>query len=197
MNDKDKRRQAHNAIPPAPPGIVVEELPAPPKELQPASSPQTELIPVRRMPDANGMVSAQEGGLVAAWNQAAGDWQASFSDTSVEGFNLKMRCKNRSDYHLQDCVAKPLDVTDWMLHRCQLINEEDGEQYDALRLVLVTSDGKTVSTCSEPFIERWGDVISHYGKSTFRPALRITVAAFPGKRKGKYLLLDSAVPVAT
>lgn len=134
----------------------------------------------------------QAGSMIASWQSQASSILTSLQTDTPQGKEDFFKCNGTAKRLLKHCVGQPIAVRDWFIHEVQLTDQEDGETFPALRLVLVEDNGDTISTTSESVIRGWRHVVSMFGQRTFDPPVVIIVSAHKARTAGEYLQIDSA-----
>jgi len=94
---------------------------------------------------------------------------------------------------LDDVVGQALEVQHIVAHQVQLANRETGETFDAIRVILVTTDGESYSTASVPFYNAVQTLFSAGITAPFDPALKIKVIKKASKTNNAHKFLTFEV----
>ena len=94
---------------------------------------------------------------------------------------------------LDDVVGQALEVEHIVAHQVQLANRETGEAFDAIRVILVTTDGDSYSTASVPFYNAVQTLFSAGITAPFTPALKIKVVKKASKTNNAHKFLTFEV----
>ena len=146
----------------------------------------TDLIPV------DAALRPRDISAIDDWDSTRKAVRHSF-DTSTDAGRIQyIYCLTGSDVFAQNSVAVEHTVTGWLLHAVDRVNEVDGSVEPGLRMVLLTAEGKRISTGSGPLIENWGHVVSMFAGYSPWPKLLVKLKAVPRKTgMGSYLQLDT------
>jgi hypothetical protein len=151
-----------------------------------------DMVPAGQPPEPNGgMRVYDEDAVISSWDSQATAVRHSFALDSDEGKSMYMRALSDPDQSGVALAGQDIRVQDWLLHVVELTDQRSGECYKTLRLVLLTADGKVLSTCSPSMISGWAAVVKLYGSGTFAPPLTVRVKAVKAKVAGSYLKIDS------
>lgn len=155
------------------------------------TKPGTAMTPAESSPRNDGMTIVRDGDMLAAWDNQQSMQRQSFDAATPQGREDMIRCKGVPDFTGLALAGRDLNVRDWMMHVVELEDQETGEVYKTLRLVLICADGTIGSTTSPSLIRGWSDVVGAWGKTTFGPPLTVRIKAVASRKKGQYLLLES------
>lgn len=142
----------------------------------------------------------QPGSLIRLIKARATSIETSIDVGTPAGEQTFTRCMAKADRLAKQSVGQEITVAAYLAHEIELTNDETGEVLPAIRLVLVTPDGTTISTTSTTLIRGWFDAIALMGRNGYAGPWRIRIEAVPARRVGEYLQLahvgraDAAVP---
>lgn len=97
-------------------------------------------------------------------------------DTSKpEKRKLLLRCLGDCDSRLTDQLNKKLLITDYFAHQIQLTDKATGEIKDAVRMVLIDTEGKTYECVAAVLIKSFQGVMFAYGKPPWPKGVTLEV----------------------
>lgn len=118
-------------------------------------------------------VAVQEGTATAVFNPqtvaeklmsgAHGNFLTTIADDKTPATRARIyNAINDNDGKLRDMIGKTLEVTDMMAFPCSLVNE-DGEMEDAIRVVLITKDGKSYGSVANGIFTAMQNIVAICG----------------------------------
>jgi hypothetical protein len=96
---------------------------------------------------------------------------------------------NSGNDSLSDHIKEVIEVQDIVAHPIQIADENSGEIIDALRVVLVTPDGKTYASVSLGVASSLQKIIPLVGQAPWTPPLKIIPTEVKTRRGFKTLTL--------
>lgn len=94
-----------------------------------------------------------------------------------------------------DHMTTPFLVRHWAAKKTELISERSGEATTAIRLVLVSPEGKTLAFTSAGAVDSWDLVRAVKGEGPYNPPLGVTVHPVT-TRSGRTMLRLRLAPTA-
>lgn len=91
-----------------------------------------------------------------------------------------------------DHLGETFELTHFIIHPVELVNEETGELDKALRTVLIKADGTCFSTVSETIVKRLRDLVSILGEPASWPKpVKVKISRVKGN--GKNFFYDLSI----
>jgi Phage Single-stranded DNA-binding protein len=127
---------------------------------------------------------------MARWDAGAQAVRTSIQISTPRGRALVSRCMETADLGIRNAAGQTWEIVDYYAHVVDLEIEDTGEVVTKIRLVMVCTDGKTISTVSEPCIKAFAFLASCYGQGPWNPPILIRVKENKGKRGHTYCTLS-------
>lgn len=89
---------------------------------------------------------------------------------------------NSPQYRVADMINKPISMVDAVLVPCQLVREETGEVYDAIRAIIIDADGNTFAATSTGIVSSLRNIYNVFHTLHFDEPLKVTVQQVTVKR---------------
>lgn len=99
----------------------------------------------------------------------------SLDTSTIEGKKKALRALGNSDFPASYMRDMPFHTTDVLVHEVQVANRETGEITQAVRCVLISSDGKTISFVSNGVLGSLRNIIQLFGRPPWDPPLKLFV----------------------
>lgn len=145
----------------------------------------TALVPAERLMPRNVT-------LVDQWDESQASVRHAFNLATEQGKLNYIACLTGSDAEAQRSTDQELTIVGWLLHVVDRIDDDTGEVRKGLRLVLLTDQGKRISTGSGPLIDNWAHVVRMLSGAGEWPRLTLRLKAVKSsKGKWSYLQIDS------
>ena len=89
---------------------------------------------------------------------------------------------NSPQYRVADMINKPINMVDAVLVKCQLVREETGEVYDAIRAIIIDADGNTYAATSTGIVSSLRNMYNVFHTLHFESPVKVTVQQVTVKR---------------
>ncbi|MNM27061.1 hypothetical protein D3C81_375410 [compost metagenome] len=87
-------------------------------------------------------------------------------------------------------VNKPIVISDIIAHNITLMDEQTGEMIDAVRVVLVTPEGKGYHAVATGIMTSVQKIVGMFGRAPWQPALVVMPRRVPTRRGFETLTID-------
>lgn len=136
-------------------------------------------------------------GVMARWDQTSRAMKTSIDPREQRGRALISQCMEAADLNIRNAAGQIWPIVDFFAHEVELLVEETGEMTRKIRLVMVCSDGRMISTVSEPCIRTFAMLSQFYGPGPWEPPVMIRVREHKGKNGHTYCTLAEVVVAET
>lgn len=125
--------------------------------------------------NANLPVPHEDTDLEAPLLEGAPKFWTSLDTGTNEGKKKALKALGNSDFPASYMRDVPFLVQDVLAHEVQVANRETGEITQAVRCVLISPDGKTVSFVSAGVLGSLRNIMQLFGKPPWDPPLKLAV----------------------
>lgn len=133
-------------------------------------------------------------GVMARWSAASKAVKTSIDPKTPRGRAAISKCMASADKKIRNAVGDIHDIVDYFAHVVELADVNSGEVGLRIRLVMVKSNGQTISTFSKACVEAFGFLAQFMGPGPWEPPLRITIKEQPGSNGHTYCELQEVAP---
>jgi len=118
------------------------------------------------------------------------DIRTSF-DISDRGNRIKvLEILDGDTLQFEDVIGCELELTDFICHPVTLTNRETGEEFAAVRTILIAADGQAVSTCSPYVLQSLSRIgWAHGNMPPWEPGIRVKLVQQSTKGKKRVFKL--------
>jgi len=113
---------------------------------------------------------------------SAGGIVTTLDRTKPEEQALMSRAMGAPDFKLEDILNETLILKHILAHDVDLVDKVTGEVKSATRIVLITEEEKTISTCSAGIYRSVQYLISITSEPPWIPGIRVKIKAVPTSR---------------
>lgn len=125
-------------------------------------------------------------GVMAKWDSAATCVKTSLDRTKPRERAMISACLDQADLGIVKAAGDVFEIAHYFAHVVDLVGQDDGEIRAKIRLVMICSDGRLVSTVSESFIKTFSLVIAMFGPRPWNPLPLIKVNLRKGSSGHNY-----------
>ncbi len=111
-------------------------------------------------------------GAILSWETGGNVFRSSVNVETERGKSVYILCQSRGDFGSKDlCDGTPFHVADYFAHPVERVDPKTGEVNKVIRIVLVNTEGRTMSTSSPAVATMLAHVRRVYGEGPWNPPL--------------------------
>ena len=112
----------------------------------------------------------------------AGRTFCSFTPETMDDRIKLYNAINSPEYRVADMINKPIYMVDAILVQCELVDENTGEVYPAVRSIIIDAEGKTYVATATGIRSSLANIFSVFHTLHFDEPLKVTVQQVHVKR---------------
>lgn len=126
----------------------------------------------------NEMVNKTNNEIMSGGNQ----FYSSFVSDDIESKRKLYNALNSPDFKVSDCINREITIADAVLTPVALTDERTGEVKEAVRSIIIDTDGKTYNATSSGLHASLRNILNIFGTLHFEDGLPVIVQQVKTKR---------------